>query len=39
MTIKRYVVEIRQPNSDGDLLAVIKVYESKPHKYDYLIWI
>lgn len=37
--MKLYVIEKKTKNSDNETLVTVEVHESKPHKYDYLIFL
>ena len=35
----RYVRDYTKKNTDGERLQVVKVYESQPKRFDYLVWV
>ena len=35
----RYVRDYTKKNADGEKLQVIEIYESKPKRFDYLVWV
>lgn len=37
--MKHYIRIVREKTVDGDVLERVVVYESKPHKFDYIVWI
>lgn len=36
---RRYVRDYTKRNADGERLQVVKVYESKPHRIDYVVFL
>jgi len=39
MIMKVYVRDYTKKNTDGEKLQVVKTYESKPKRFDYLVWL
>lgn len=37
--MKLYVLEEVIQNMDGDLTTVIRTFQSKPHRWSYVIWV
>lgn len=37
--MKVYVRDYSKRNVDGERLQVVKTYESKPHRFDYIFWL
>lgn len=38
MPKKLYIKESTTKDSDGEELIILEVYQSKPKKFDYLVW-
>lgn len=37
--MKLYVVEKNEVNADGEIMRVVMTYRSKPHRFNYIIFI